>query len=314
MSGNNWLYLLLGLGLGLGSGWLLGRSKKSISATYETFSPAKEVSNDVSDLLKQLKQTQQAYQLAHQMSQFKAGFLVRTSHELRSPLNSLIGLHQLILADLCDDQAEERNFVAQAHSCALNLMKLLDGVLDVARVEHGTSSPEVQPVQLAHMLQEVYQLTSLLAANRSFTLQLLPCDPDIYVLADPRWLRQVLVNLVDTCIGQMQEGSIYVATEPQSVTEVVHIWLDVQPSISAWSEPIDLIQLEHASPESVLPNATLSPGLSLLLNQSLLESMQGCLKILAVPTHTDESSTRIELTIPLLISETAFPEQEENQG
>lgn len=305
---NNWLYLLLGVGLGLGSGWLLGRSKSHT----KTFSPTKEVSDDVSTLSKQLQQTQQAYQLAHEMSQFKAGFLVRTSHELRSPLNSLIGLHQLILADLCDDHAEERNFVAQAHSCAMNLMKLLDRVLDVARVEHGTNILEVQPVQLAQMLQEVYQLTSLLAANRSFNLQLRPCEPDIYVLVDPRWLRQVLVNLIDSCIEQMQEGSIYIAAEPQSVTEAVHIWLDVRPSISAWSEPMDLMQSEQASPEAVLSNATLSPGLNFLLNQSLLKSMQGCLKILAVPTQTDESSTRIEVTIPLLIPETAFPDQEEN--
>lgn len=314
MIGNNWIYLLVGLGLGVGSGWLFGRLRKPVSAMpSDSTLASKNPDHDVPALLEQLEQTQMAYQLAQQMGQFKAGFLVRTSHELRSPLNSLIGLHQLILADLCDDHTEERNFVAQAHGCALKLVKLLDQVLDVARVEHGTDNLEIQPLQLAPVLQEVYHLTTTLAANCNFTLQLLPFAPDIYVLADPRWLRQVLVNLVDACIQQMQEGSICIAAESQPISEVVQIWLDVQPSISTWSEPMDLIQSAHTSPELISTN-TLSPGLSLLLNQTLLENMQGRLKILTVPTAADDSSTRIELTIPLLIPETAFPEQEENQG
>lgn len=331
MSWSNWVYLLIGMGLG--SLWVIGRrnnkplttlppadaltrtieepaTNTSVDHSEESLSPLKESNYDMS--LEQLKQTQLAYQLAHQMSEFKAGFLVRTSHELRSPLNSLIGLHQLILADLCDDPAEERTFVAQAHSCALKLVKLLDEILDVARVEHGTGNLEIQPLQLAHMLQEVYQLTYMLAANRNFPLELSPADPEIYVLADPRWLRQVLVNLVNACIIQMQEGSICLAVEP--VTDVVHIWIDVQPSISAWSEPMDLFESEHTSDESADANATLSSGLSLLLNQTLLESMQGSLKFLAIPVEADESFSRIEVTIPWVIPEAAFPEQEENQG
>lgn len=293
MSWSNWIYLLVGLGLGLGSRWLFRRSKES---------------NYNLPTLLELKQTKLAYQQALQMSQFKAGFLVRTSHELRSPLNSLIGLHQLILADLCDDHAEERKFVAQAQSSALKLVKLLDEILDVARIEHGSNNLEIQPIQLAHLLQEVYQLTYLLAANRNFPLQLSPPDPEIYVLADPRWLRQVLVNLVDNCIAQMQEGSICISAS-KPVTDAVHIWLDIQPSISTWSEPMNLIHSE----ELVHQSTTLPAGLSLLLNQTLLESMNGSIKILPVPV-ADELSTRIELSIPWVIPETASPEQEESQS
>ncbi|MEW5858349.1 MAG: sensor histidine kinase, partial [Cyanobacteriota bacterium] len=55
---------------------------------------SQDANPDVTAILEELKQTQMAYHMATEMSQFKAGFLARTSHELRSPLNSLIGLHQ----------------------------------------------------------------------------------------------------------------------------------------------------------------------------------------------------------------------------
>jgi len=79
-------------------------------------------------------------------------------------------VHQLILSDLCD-RAEERKFLAQAHESALKLVKLMDEILNVARTEHATNHLEIQPLQLAQVLQEVYDLTHLLAANSNFPLQ-----------------------------------------------------------------------------------------------------------------------------------------------
>ncbi len=318
MSWSNWIYLGVGLGLGLGSRWLFESKQVSpaplstleVKSQNEQLISPSNANQDVPALLSQLKQTQLAYQLAHEISQFKAGFLVRTSHELRSPLNSLIGLHQLILSDLCDNPAEEREFVAHAYNSALKLVKLLDEILSVAKIEHATDQLEIQPLNLASVLEEVYNLTHLLAANRNFTIQLSPTQPEIYILADPRWLRQVLVNLVDTCITQMQEGSINVSAQSISATQLVYVWLDVPLPASAWSEPIDLIASEPKITEQIKENISPSSGMSLLLNQTLLEVMRGRLEILATSIDAPESFTRIQLTIPLVLPETAFLEQE----
>lgn len=309
MSWSNWIYLGLGLGLGLGSSWLFRRAKEGSGENDELILPVKDT--DQEQVL-ELKHTQLAYQLAHQMSQFKAGFLVRTSHELRSPLNSLIGLHQLILSDLCDDPTEEREFVAQAYESALKLINLIDEILGVARIEHGTNQLEIQPLDLAQMLKEVYNLTYLLAANRNFPLQLSLPESEVYISADPHWLRQVLVNLVDTCIAQMDEGSICISAQHLPAEESAHIWLDVQLPVVAWSEPIDLIEADKFG-EPINDNAGRSLGLTLLLGQTLLELMKCRLEIFPISTKVAESHfTRIQLTIPLVILETAFLEQEEN--
>ena len=100
----------------------------------------------------------------------------------------MIGTLQLILSDLCDDPAEEREFVEQAHVAALKLVKLIDEIIFVAKTEHGTDRMDIEPIQLAKVFDEVDDLTYLQAANRGIRLEILPPDPGIYVLADlPRF-------------------------------------------------------------------------------------------------------------------------------
>lgn len=327
MSWSNWIYLVIGIGLGVGSRWLFGKSEdrrqeleglggqggvggqgdnsellisNSQFLNHSVPATTQATSQEVA-LAEKLKQTEIAYQLAQQMSQFKAGFLVRTSHELRSPLNSLIGLHQIILSDLCDDPAEERTFVAEANSSALKLIDLIDQILEVSRLEHGNSKLEIQPLQLAVVLAEVYNSIHLIAANRNIRLHLSPPESEIYLLADPRWLRQVLLNLLDTCLTYMEEGSISISTSFSSANSHAQIWLDVNLPPTIWSEPVDLSQIQ---PKSVLKNTAPSFGMTLLLTQTLLELMQSRLEIVPLPITADaDSQTRVQLTIPLVIPE-----------
>ncbi|MBR8839016.1 MAG: sensor histidine kinase [Stigonema ocellatum SAG 48.90 = DSM 106950] len=319
MNWSNWVYLGSGLALGMGFRRLFARFQQPA----DSFGVTPMDKKDVSILLQQIKQTQLAYQMAQEMSQFKSGFLARTTHVLRSPLNGLIGLHQLILSNLCENPDEEREFIAQAHERALKLLKLIDEILNIARTEHGTNKLNIQPQPLAEMLQEVHNLTYMLAENRNFTFRVLPPHPEIYVLADQYWLRQVLVNLVDAAISQMDEGSIYLSASLSPTSNFVHIWLDVPTHAISWSEPIDLLTNDQKNP-------VLLPGMKLLLHQTLLEAMGGKLEIVdsvpsfapLAPPKTQERDpsakllsifkepesplARLQVSIPLVIPEAGF--------
>ncbi|MBD2344009.1 sensor histidine kinase [Anabaena subtropica] len=301
MNWSNWIYLGAGLLLGIGVRGLFARSANTTSSQSVVVPGEQE---HTSQLLQQLQQTQLAYEMAREMSQFKAGFLARTTHELRSPLNGLIGLHQLILSDLCEDPAEEREFIGQAHERALKLLHLMDEILNVAKTEHGNNKLDIQPQSLGDILQEVYKLTYMLAVDRNFKLQILPPDPAIHVLADPRWLRQILLNLVDTTIAQMQEGSIYISAKLAPNSNDVYIWLDLPNHALVKSESIDLLKIADES--SLIDQRTkgLSPSMKLLLNQKLLAVMGGRLEIIPSPESlTAEQLTRLQLSIPLAIPE-----------
>jgi len=266
-------------------------------------------------LREELQKTRLAYQMATEMSQFQGGFLARTAHELRSPLSSLIGLHQLILSDLCDDPAEEREFIQQAHQSALKLVKLLDEVIAISKAEHGTNQLEIQPLNLAKILQEVYNLVHLQAANRSLNLQILPADPEIYILADPKSLRQLLATLVDAAIGVLRDGSITISAQVLPVAKTVQIWIDVQRSTEVWSEPIDLFKSEVAPSEPTDSEFKLSPGLNLAIAQKLIALMDGRLEIVPADSPTASATvnlTKLQCTLPLANRELAWLEPEEN--
>ncbi|MDZ8184710.1 MAG: HAMP domain-containing sensor histidine kinase [Nostoc sp. ChiSLP02] len=298
MNWSNWIYLGVGIALGLGIRQLFVRP----SNTSSSLSPVAPLDQQQTpSISQQMQQAQLAYLMAKEMSQFKAGFLARTTHELRSPLNGLIGLHQLILSDLCESPEEEREFIVQAHERTLKLLKLMDEILNVARAEHGTNKLDMQPRPLATILEEVHKLTYMLAANRNFKLQLLPADPEIYVLADHLWLRQILVSLIDIAISQMEEGSIYISTSIVSTNDFVNIWLDVPTHAIHRSEPIDSIKSEDGANLANLENATLSPGMRLLINQTLVEVMKGKLEILPFPITNKPSQelNRIQISLPL---------------
>lgn len=303
MGWSDFVFVILGLGLGLVIRKLWpDKKERSLSQLSYSIPPQDSTLDRVEGVSEQLRQTQLAYQMASEMSKFKAGFLARTAHELRSPINSVIGTLQLIISDLADDPEEEREFANQAYKSALKILGLLDEVVAVAKTEHGSEKMTIEALKLTQVFEEVEELTYLQAANRSIRLKILPPNSDIYVLADEVRLKQVLVSLIDTAIAEMDEGSINVSVHPAVESGYVHIWIDDQRPISAWSESWDLLKhhLEGNTEQSIIYDFQLSPGMRLLMNQTLLGLMNGRLEVLAVPSDGEESNfNRTQCSIPL---------------
>ncbi|HBW56809.1 MAG TPA: sensor histidine kinase [Oscillatoriales bacterium UBA8482] len=302
MGWSEFLYFGFGLGLGVALNQLWRRKGTKSPDPVGTEDNSKQVDyqQQVQTLSYQLKQTQLAYHSAAELSLFKAGFLARTSHELRSPLSSMIGTLQLITSDLCENPEEEREFINLAHTSALKMVGLLDQVIFVSKTEYGTDTMDIHAIELAKVMDEVEDLTCMQAANRSIRLKIDPPDHNIYVMADLPRLRQVLVSLVDTAIAQMKEGSVNVSAHPSPETGFVHIWVDDQRPVSAWSESWDLLKSTLDIDQPPFDQATLSPGMRLLMNQTLLSLMNGRLEILAIPSEGEDSNfNRTQCSIPL---------------
>ena len=261
-------YLIAGLSIGFLTGWFANRKTPNNTQSLEL-----------------------AYRSLQELAQFKAGFLARTSHELRSPLNGLIGAQQLILEDLCESPEEEREFLAQANESALKLVRLLDEVIYVSKVEYGTGQLELQSVSVSDVFDSVFCLTHLLAENRNLRFHLILPDPDLDVLADRKSLEQVLTSLISSAIATMQEGTLKLSAQADS--SFVCIDLEDERPIEVWREAIDLLKTE--SPPELEPP---SLGFSLLLNQSLIELMNGRLEFVKMPTNAEETVTQIRCTLP----------------
>jgi signal transduction histidine kinase len=283
------IWLGSGVGLGVLTSWLWNR--KPTSPVCET--------NGETSCETRLKELELAYRSAIEMGQFKAGFLARISHEIRSPLNGLIGTHQLILADLCESPEEEREFIAQANESALKMVTLLDEVIHVAKAEYGAKSINLEPLSLTSIFENVYSLTHLLAENRNLKFHVALPEPDIYVLADRRSLEQALVSLIDGAIATMQEGNLSLSVH--SSEQFAHIQLEDERSIDAWREEFDRLQKTPNPPTSLDQKSSL--GFSLLLSQALIEVMNGKLEIVMVPSSPGETVTRLQCKLPRITLE-----------
>ncbi len=217
------------------------------------------------DLRHRLEQAELACRLLEESNRFKSSFLARTSHELRSPLNGIIGMHQLILNGLCEGPEEQHEFLEKAHEASLKLLALLDDLIDVAKMEHGTAQMETAPLPLGHLLQEVYQLAYLPAQNRNLRLEITLPPEDLQILADYRRLKQVLLNLVDEAIRQMPEGRIRLFTTPPADAQI-------------------RVYVEDQRPPQAAQPAPNADGLSLSLASRLVSLMGGELTLLPPQT------------------------------
>lgn len=302
---SDWIYLAASFGLGFGIRGIMQQVSKANREKSPVTVVAAAQKQDIKDLEKQLIQTHLAYQMAQEMGAFKAGFLARTTHALRSPLNGLIGLHQLILSDLCENPEEEREFTEQALERALKLLKLIDEILNVARLQAGTNRLNMQPFSLTDVLKETHNLTAVLAENRSYKYDITFPQKDIYVLVDPYWLRYTLVSLVETAIAGMEEGGISLYTEVcqnKHLTDhpnTLQIYLDVPSHALPPVESIDLATAETLNTTDTSQNQhqpMMTPGMKIVLNQNILEVMGGKLEIYTHPEQKD--ITRVLISLP----------------
>ena len=141
-------------------------------------------------------------------NRLKDEFLANTSHELRTPLNSILGFLRIVLDKLCDNPAEEQEFIQNAYDSAKNLLILINELLDTARIEAGKFELSLVEVDIAQAFEDVKKLSQVQAAQKR--LRLTFRAPKATVRADPGKLQQILLNLVANAIKFTHEGEIQV--------------------------------------------------------------------------------------------------------
>lgn len=257
--------------------------------------------NEVDALKDELKKTQLAYQMAIQINQFKTGFLARSAHELRRPLSNLIALHQIILSDLCENPQEERDFVDQAYQSAQKLLKILDDLIAVSKIEYGNVSLDIRPIGLSQVVGEVRQLIYLQAENRSLHLNISLPESDVYVMADFQRLVQVLLTVIDTIISHARDARIRIVAHSSFAG---HGCIEIDCPVDIWKESLDLLatlpepNLKVKSSLKSLPE--MSPAMRVQIAQTLLEMMGGSLQIAeASPDTKKDNFKRLQCLIPL---------------
>lgn len=160
-----------------------------------------------------------AWKEAQAANQLKSEFLANTSHELRTPLNGIIGCLRLVRDGFCDDREEELDFLQRADDAAIHLLGIINDVLDIAKIEAGKLSVEVEPVDMRKLLDEVINLQAVPVQQKGLEFHVTELHEVIPVSADPAKLKQVLLNVVGNAVKFTESGSITIDTRIEPVTE-----------------------------------------------------------------------------------------------
>jgi signal transduction histidine kinase/CheY-like chemotaxis protein len=215
---------------------------------------------------------------ADRASHAKTAFLSRLSHELRTPLNAIRGFSQLLSAgELPPEQREAAGHIAAG---AEHMTRLVEELLDTARIEAGEFRVELEPVAVDVVVRDVVDLSLGLAADHGVTLTPSEIDPGVGVLADRGRLRQVLLNLVTNAIVYNRRGgsvSVLASRRPDGrvVVDVVDTGEGIAPeNLSRAFVPYDRL---GRGPESS------GLGLGLALSQRLVEAMNGTVGVESEP-------------------------------
>jgi PAS domain S-box-containing protein len=218
-----------------------------------------------------------AKEAAERASRAKSEFLSRMSHELRTPLNAIVGFTQLLELDPGDPMsATQRERVGLIRNAGWHLLKLINDVLDLARIESGRTSVAMEVVAWRSVLDDAIAMVQADATQRGIVLETRYAGdvPDT-VWADPVRLRQVLLNLLSNAVNYNRDnGSVQVnvrADQDHLVFAVRDAGRGMNASqLARLFQPFNRLGVDSNAPGS---------GIGLAISQRLVQQMDGTIEV-----------------------------------
>ena len=278
------VFIRIGAGLLLVSGviaWWMVLANKSRQvaqqeANYQTQLLVQEIgSHQRTDLL-----LQQAKLTADQANQAKSRYIMTISHELRTPLNSILGYAQILDGDEAIP-ANRRQAVSVIRRSGDHLLSLIEGTLDIARIEGGKVKLDIKPLCFPDFVQQIVGMFELQARNKGIDFGYrTTCDLPTLVRADERRLRQILINILGNAVKFTARGGVVCNLKYQNEMATFEIE-DTGPGISP--EELERVFEPFARGSAAHIGATGGTGLGLTIAKMLTDLMGGELTVESSP-------------------------------
>lgn len=238
------------------------------------------VGEDVTEQALAREATEEARVQAEEAARAKSSFLASMSHEIRTPLNGILGMVELLLdADLSASQREAAEIV---RSSGQGLLRILNDVLDVSKIEAGQLDLEEIDFRPDPVVRDVGRVFAVPAAEKGVEL-LLDIDPDLPggLRGDPGRIRQILTNLVGNAVKFTEEGEIVVSVRYRPLGDRRHELRvsvrDTGPGVPP--DKIEEIFEEFGQADSSTTRTHGGTGLGLTICRRLVSLMGGQLEV-----------------------------------
>ncbi|MDW8324140.1 MAG: ATP-binding protein [Burkholderiales bacterium] len=235
---------------------------------------------------------QKAKAAAERANQAKSRHISALSHELRTPLNSILGYAQILDGDPTIPP-HRRQAVAVIRRSGEHLLSLIEGTLDIARIEAGKLSLEPRPFAFPDCMRQIAAMIEQQARQKGLDFHYQPEGelPD-WVRADERRLRQILLNILGNAVKFTRRGGVTLRLRWQR--EMAHFAIeDTGPGINA--DELERIFEPFIRGSAAQVGATGGTGLGLTIARMLTELMGGELWVESTPGQGSRFHVRLYL-------------------
>jgi signal transduction histidine kinase/ActR/RegA family two-component response regulator len=206
---------------------------------------------------------------AEEASAAKSNFLSRTSHELRTPLNAILGFAQILENDLPDGR--QKDSATLIHNAGQHLLKLINEVLDISRIESGDIAMSMEVIALNPLLEEAYHYLKPLEKVRDMSI-VTRFEPGLKVRADRQRLLQVILNLLANALKYGPENTTVTVSAYRQQGQIRVEVQDQGAGIAAELRSRLFTPFDRLGAERTVTEGT---GLGLVLSKQLLDAMGG---------------------------------------
>ena len=250
-----------------------------------------------------------ARQAAEQANRFKTQFLANMSHDIRTPMNAIVGLSKLMEHNI-NDPAILENYIHKLQSSSEYLLGLINDILDLSKIESGSMELRKEPVNLKETAQNIVSIIRQQTKARNQDLKIyLEKISHPYVLGDPVRIRQVLMNLLSNAAKYTQEGG-----EVCLYLEELEVWEEsarycfvVEDTGMGMTEEFLKHIFEPFSRESAVENEIQGTGLGMAITKSIVDVMNGSINVKSTPGK----GSRFEVTLDMQLDMNAAAREEQ---
>ncbi|MFT4991327.1 MAG: signal transduction histidine kinase/purine-cytosine permease-like protein [Polaromonas sp.] len=288
-------YMALLLIAGMVAWWMVLTQKSRQVAQEESNRQTHLLMQEIDSHRQTDEALQRAKQVADQANQAKSRYISAISHELRTPLNSILGYAQLMGEDP-SIPPHRRQAVSVIKRGGEHLLSLIEGTLDIARIESGKLTLNVKPMHFADGVQEMANLFELEALAKGLQFKFEPegVMPRV-VRADEKRVRQILINLLGNAIKFTASGSVTLRVRYAREMALIDVE-DTGPGLSEAERERIFEPFTRADSVSTSSGAAPGAGLGLTIAKMLTDLMGGEMTLTSAPGVG--SIFRVKLFLP----------------
>ncbi|PJJ76792.1 PAS domain S-box-containing protein [Thermoflavifilum aggregans] len=257
------------------------------------------IATDITDLIQYQQQLVEAKQRAEEAEKFQEQFLTTISHEMRTPLQGIVGMTFLLSSSSLT--AEQQEYLRSIQEAVDTLLTLINDLLDLSKIKAGKLEFEHISFSLKDVLQSVDHLFHFRAEEKKLSFNIV-CAPDVpdRLIGDPHRLKQVLVNLVGNAMKFTEKGFIRITVDATPADQENHILLHISVADSGIGIPaqqLGQIFESFSQAEAAISRKYGGSGLGLTITRHLVKLQHGQIEVNSEPGKGTVFTIRIPYEI-----------------